>query len=302
MYGFHKIKNDKGVHEFRHPHFRKGNYDDLVNIKRKNFINQKGEENNEKDLNVDEYNQLKETLERTKASLETLTQQNINLISANKEVAGKLYNFKHDYESRLKKLFFMFYFLINSKDEKLLNLLKKTLIELGVAFDGNKNKNYEEQTSEVIEHINRKILASNNSEQIIISKLLNTFTDYVTSAGYFSDEVNLKSFEMKMGEHQNKNESDGFEFQYINSPRKSIQSLNVNVKSEAVSECDFSGQNSVLLQKSPVPQFDMYDNTNKTGDFDLERLMIPLAGSNGQMENKSSNTPQSFRKKPFYEI
>ena len=302
MYGFHKVKNDKSVHEFKHPNFKKGHYDDLAHIKRKNIVLQKGEENHEKELDTNEYIKLKETLERTKASLETLTQQNINLIAANKEVAGKLYNFKHDYESRLKKLFFMFYFLINSKDEKLLNLLKKTLIELGVAFDGDKNKSYEEQTSEVIEHINRRILNNNNSEQIVISKLLNTFTEYITVTEYFTEDINFKSLEMKIEEQKNKTEETGFEFQYLNSPRKSIQSLNINLKSETVSECDFSGHNSILLQKSPLIQFDMFDTANKTGEFDLERLMVPITDSNMETQDKSSSIHQSFKKRTFYDI
>lgn len=302
MYGFHKIKNDRSIHEFRHPSFRKGHYDDLAHIKRKNITNQKGDENIDKELDTDEYNKLRETLERTKASLETITQQNINLIAANKEVASKLYNFKHDYESRLKKLFFMFYFLINSKDEKLLNLLKKTLIELGVAFDGDKNKNYEEQTSEVIGHINRKILVSSSSEQIVISKLLNTFTEYITSNEYFSEGFNLRPLEKGVDDRQDINDEAGFEFQYVNSPRKSIQSLNINLKSETISECDFSGNNSIMLQKSPIIRFDMFEIRNKNTEFDLERLMVPITDVDGSENDKLSKFPQSFKKRPIYDI
>lgn len=304
MYGFHKVKNDRGVHEFRHPSFKKGHYDDLAHIKRKNIANVKDGEGMEKELDADKYNKLRDTLDRTKSSLETITQQNINLIAANKDVASKLYNFKHDYESRLKKLFFMFYFLINSKDEKLLNLLKKTLIELGVAFDGDKNKNYEEQTSEVIEHINRKILVSSNSEQVVISKLLNTFTEYITSNEYFSDGFNLHPLEMGADDRFDANDEAGFEFQFVNSPRKSIQSLNINLKSETVSECDFSGHNSIMMQKSPLIRFDMFEPHSKANEFDLERLMVPIADTaeDNERHKPMNGASQSFKKRPVYDI
>jgi hypothetical protein len=41
MYGFHKIKNEKGFHEFKHLQFKKDKYDDLAHIKRKNLLIEK---------------------------------------------------------------------------------------------------------------------------------------------------------------------------------------------------------------------------------------------------------------------
>ena len=90
MYGFHKVKNDRGVHEFKHPQFKKDHYEELAHIKRKNILIGKDSEQQEKELDAEEFGKLKEKLENTKVSLETVTQQNINLISANKEVAGQL--------------------------------------------------------------------------------------------------------------------------------------------------------------------------------------------------------------------
>lgn len=301
MYGFHKIKNDRGVHEFRHPSFKKGHYDDLANIKRKNITNQKGEEHQEKELDTDEYNKLRETLEHTKASLESITQQNINLITANKEVAGRLYNFKHDYEAKLKKLFFMFYFLINSKDARLLEILKKLLTDFGLAFDSEKSKNYEEQTAEIIDHINRKILINSNSEQIVVTKLLNAFTEYISTAGYFDEEINLKPLETGVVDNENGYDRSAFEFQYITSPRKSIQSLNVNLKSETISECDFSGHNSIM-QKSPLLRFDVFDTRNHSREFDLERLMVPVSNNDSKLLDDSVNNHQGFSKRPLYDV
>lgn len=302
MYGFHKVKNDRGVHEFRHPSFKKGQYDDLVNIKRKNISNQKGEDHPDKELDADEYNKLRENLERTKASLESITHKNMSLITANKEVASKLYSFKHDYETRLKKLFFMFYFLINSKDEKLLNLLKKILMETGVAFERDSSQNYEDLTLEVIEHINKRILVSSNCEQVIITNLLNVFVEHLTTKNYFSDELSLKPLEIGVDDIQNTDGYAGFEFQYVTSPRKSIQSLNINLISETISECDFSGHNSIMMQKSPVLRFDMFDTQNKACEFDLERLMIPVGDSEARIYDSSSNNRHGYKKRPFYDI
>lgn len=189
MYGFHKVKNDRGVHEFKHPQFKKDHYEDLAHIKRKNILIGKDSEQQEKELDAEEFGKLKEKLETTKVSLETVTQQNINLISANKEVAGQLYNFKQDYENRLSKFFFMFYFIINSKNEGLLGLLKKTLLDLGIQYEDDASKSIEQRTLEAAEYINNQVLVNSNCDHTIMNKLLNAFTFYVNVGDHSIEDL-----------------------------------------------------------------------------------------------------------------
>lgn len=201
MYGFHKVKNDRGVHEFKHPQFKKGHYEELAHIKRKNILIEKDDEDQQnKELDAEEFIRLRDKLEATKVSLETVTQQNMNLISANKDVAGQLYGFKQDYENRLSKFFFMFYFLVNSKEEGLSKLLKKTLMDLGIYFDEDDSKTSEQRILEASDYISNQILLNPNTEHTIMNKLLNTFTFFVNVGGseagnlfYQDDEISRLS-------------------------------------------------------------------------------------------------------------
>jgi len=178
MYGFHKIKNDCGFHEFRHTHFKRGCYEDLVHIKRKNFVFERENEEQNKDADCEELFKLKDKLDTTKTSLESVTRQNMLLISNNKEVASQLYAFKQEYEQKLSKFFFMFYFIINSKNESLLNVLKKALADLDIVYEDNPSKSVEQRTLDAYNYINNEVLANNNYDHAIINKLLNAFTFY----------------------------------------------------------------------------------------------------------------------------
>lgn len=189
MYGFHKIKNEKSFHEFKHPQFKKDKYDDLAHIKRKNLLIGKEGEQKDKDLDADEYVKLKEKLDSTKVTLESVTHQNMTLISANKEVAGQLYNFKQEYEQKLAKFFFMFYFIVHSKSEGLLNMLKKTLFDLGIAYDDNTSDTIEQRTMAAYRYINDQVLINNNYDHAIMNKLLNAFAFYFNVGNQNLDDL-----------------------------------------------------------------------------------------------------------------
>ena len=189
MYGFHKVKNDRGVHEFKHPQFKKGHYEELVHIKRKNIMVEKDEEQQDNELDAEEFIQLKEKLDTTRVSLETVTHQNLNLITANKEVASQLYNFKQEYESRLSKFFFMFYFILNSKSDSILTLLKKTLMDLGISYHEDMTKSIEQRTIEASEYISSQVLINSNCDHTIMNKLLNAFTFYVNVGGHGIEDI-----------------------------------------------------------------------------------------------------------------
>ena len=262
MYGFHKVKNDRGVHEFKHPQFKKDCYEELAHIKRKNILIGKDSEQQEKELDAEEFGKLKEKLETTKVSLETVTQQNINLISANKEVAGQLYNFKQDYENRLSKFFFMFYFIINSKNEGLLSLLKKTLLDLGVAFEDDVSKPIEQRTIDAAEYINNQVLLNSNCDHTIMNKLLNGFTFYVNVGDhsiedlYYPDETGPR-----FGEPSHANQGE-YEFQQGQGRAGDVRE----------SSSQFNNRNGQSEMNYIAEEIKMEDDGSSNNEYDLDQI------------------------------
>lgn len=131
MYDFHKVKNPEGCIEFKHPKFKKGNFSELPTIKRK--INEYNEalENFRGDQKVmlNEYNKLKKNYEEIEESLNIVASQNKRLVDANKELVCKLYFFKKEYETRIKKVLFCFYVNNAYQDENLSIQVKEVLKE-----------------------------------------------------------------------------------------------------------------------------------------------------------------------------
>lgn len=266
MYGFHKVKNDRGVHEFKHPQFKKDHYEELAHIKRKNILIGKGEEQQDKELDAEEFIKLKDKLDFTKTSLETVTQQNINLISANKEVAGQLYNFKQDYENRLSKFFFMFYFIVNSKNEGILTLLKKTLLDLGIFYEDDPTKSIEQRTLEASEYISNQVLVNSNCDHTIMNKLLNAFTFYVNVGDhgvddlYYAEEF-MNRINGRMGE-----EDADYDF------RPYGHVLTSSERSDGVDTSQACAERVINSNSNKLEKFERIEECSSNNDFDIERI------------------------------
>lgn len=129
MYDFHKVKNPEGHNEFQHPKFKKGNFSELANIKRK--INEYSDvlENfrDDQKIMLNEYNKLKKNYEEIEESLNIVASQNKRLVDTNKELVCKLYFFKKEYETRIKKILFCFYVNNNYFNEQLNAQVKQVL-------------------------------------------------------------------------------------------------------------------------------------------------------------------------------
>lgn len=129
MYDFRKLKNPCGFDEFKHPKFKKDNFSELSTIKRK--VNEYKEvlETFKDDQRVmfNEYSKLKKNYEEIEESLNIVASQNKRLVEANKELVGKLYFFKKEYGTRVKKVLFCFYCNSNYADPKLTYIVKEVL-------------------------------------------------------------------------------------------------------------------------------------------------------------------------------
>lgn len=91
------------------------------------------------------------------------------------------------------------------------------------------------------------------------------------------------------------------EINYPESSMKSIRSLNINIEDDAISECDFSGCSSIMMEKYPSYRLDAFDLCGRGGKLDPEKLMIPVESVDDEVEPQSGTTNTSKRKL-FYDI
>lgn len=184
MYDFYKVKGGKNHQEFRHPYFKRHHYKDLVYIKRKSVHKS---HNNDLEPNIEEQSEandnVQEKLEAVRKSLEIVTAQNKNLIEANKKMIAKLYNFKDEYEVRLKKLFFVFMVLVHNYDEDLLLTLKKPLEELNINVADLSGDFEGFAISKYIEQLCKRMVAQDFDNQKLLDELIDTFFCYFESKG-----------------------------------------------------------------------------------------------------------------------
>lgn len=114
MYGFSKIKNPQGFHQFKHPDFIRGQLSRLSNVKRK--LNEshsgRGEHSGELKTLQFEYNRMKKAAEDFEESLKVLVKQNKKLMEANRQLVYQFYYFKKESDLKTKKVVFLFYTML----------------------------------------------------------------------------------------------------------------------------------------------------------------------------------------------
>ena len=131
MYGFHKLKNSNGYHEFRHEHFQKGNLSALAKIQRK--LNEPTESKNiqsseYKNLHL-EFNRLQKANLEFEDSLAILVKQNKQLVEANRQLVYQFYYFKNESELKTKKILFLLYSMLFNSDPKIFSYFQKHFLE-----------------------------------------------------------------------------------------------------------------------------------------------------------------------------
>ena len=120
MYGFSKVKNTNGFHEFEHKDFVRGDQMRLAKIKRKLNDTQetKGENSNEYKNLLLEFNRIKKVNQDFEESLKVLAKQNKKMMDANRQLVYQFYYFKKESDLKTKKVVFLFYtMLINTYPE-----------------------------------------------------------------------------------------------------------------------------------------------------------------------------------------
>ncbi len=183
MYDFHKIKNSRNYHEFRHEKFKRGRLDDLKNIKRKiNDILEIGDnpKGDSKALLI-EYNRLKRSASELEDSLRTIASQNKKLIEANKDLVCQMYYFKTENELKTRKLLFLFFILMNNYTPELLGVIRTALAKSNLVSENENNSNVIsfKNIGQFIKKLSYKLIFNNEQSDICLDKLMEIFTAYL---------------------------------------------------------------------------------------------------------------------------
>lgn len=185
MYDFHKLKNSEGFNEFKHPKFKKGNFSELTNIKRK--INEYTEvlENfrGDQKIMLNEYNKLKKNYEEIEESLNIVASQNKRLVEANKELVCKLYFFKKEYETKIKKVLFCFYVNSNYHNEQLNDKVKEILKEAKLLFPDTEDENncllLCHRIQLIVKQFAKKLIFTPDKNSKTLDKLVEVYIQYL---------------------------------------------------------------------------------------------------------------------------
>lgn len=182
MYDFFKVKGGKNHQEFKHPYFKRDNFKDLVFIRRKSMHkSHSGGADEEADLESEMDNKIESKLEAVRKSLEIVTDQNKNLIEANKKMIANFYGYKGGYETRLKKMFFLFVTLVQSNDEDLPTAFKNSLEQLSTEFSGLGLKMEEKDIPSLIKLICKKTVSQAEVAPKLVDNLLEVLFNYFES-------------------------------------------------------------------------------------------------------------------------
>jgi len=183
MYDFHKVKNAKGLHEFRHEKFKKGEVEGLRLIKRKMndpFDLGDSSKGDSKTLLI-EYNRLKRAASELEDSLRTIAGQNKKLIEANKDLVCQMYYFKNENELKTRKLLFLFFILMNNYTPELLNIIKAALTQANIIPETENSGTMIplKNIGQFIKKISYKLIFNNDQSDLCLDKLMEIFTSYL---------------------------------------------------------------------------------------------------------------------------
>lgn len=178
MYDFHKIKSMKNHQEFKHPLFNKYRFQDLNLIRRKKVLpiavsTEKAEKTDNQAIE-----KLKAELNNIQQQFKLSKTQNINLSKTNKDMMNQLYRLKNVIESKMKKILYMLFVMMNQFDNALTNILEVPLKAIGIWIDDldkNMNKGI---VLQIFNKINDLLASSTPYSITIVDQLLDCFYKY----------------------------------------------------------------------------------------------------------------------------
>ena len=290
MYDFHKVKNAEGYNEFKHPKFKKGNFNDLPNIKRK--INEFSDvlENFKGDQKImlNEYNKLKKNYEEIEESLNIVASQNKRLVEANKELVCKLYYFKKEYETRIKKVLFCFHINNIYHDEKL-NSRVKVVLEEAQMLPPQPEDEINclllcHRIQLIVKQFAKRLIFSPDKNSTVLDKLVQIYIEFLNDSVVEEKMViNYKSIINDMfADEQHDDDASPFGSEPLNhTGKRNRNSIDVFVPSAIRADKDYS-----LFNKMPVDE-GLSNVDSKSESFNEEDLL-------GEITRKLANSARSI--------
>jgi hypothetical protein len=183
MYEFRKVKNAKGIHEFRHEKFKRGEFESIRLIRRKITEafeigdNAKGDD---KSLFI-EYNRIKRQTMELEDAIRSMTSQNKKFIEANRELAFQMYYSNNESAMKTRKILFLLFALTNTYTPELLATAKKALALSNISLDDQNPASIDlhQNVGMVIKKINYKLIFDNAQSDSCLDKLTGIFTSYL---------------------------------------------------------------------------------------------------------------------------
>ncbi len=204
MYDFHKIKNPLGHHQFHHEKFKRGRLEDLKLIRRKMHNNEDAENPKADNKTIDvEFSRIKRGTTELEESLRTVATQQQQIIEANKDLVGQLYYYKTESELKTRKLFFLFFILMNRFTPELLGAIKSALAKDNLIKEGEASNSAIslKNIGQFIKKISQRLIFGNEQNDFSLDRLMEIFTSYLKERGAGSGlapQYNWREFVQKL--------------------------------------------------------------------------------------------------------
>lgn len=220
MYGFHKVKSDNPAHEFKHPKFKRGELNEIMEVKRRIAEQTDTEDHFKGDFKtlLNEYNRVKKGHSNLEESLNIIAAQNKRLVETNKDLVVQLYLTRKEYELRMKKLVFIFFVLMENYTPELATMIKTSLVttnlitesELQIASTPGQFRNF-------IQRIFQKLLFNKNRNDLFLDSMIAIFSSHLNSIEKL-DSVALNTYQNSFDSMFNEDKNLRLGYSYENEP------------------------------------------------------------------------------------
>lgn len=197
MYDFHKIKSLKNHQEFKHPLFHRNKLQDLAMIRRKKVIPIIApKEKPSVRMDTQDIEELRAELEAAQQQFQVVKAHNANLVKVNKDMIGQLYRFRNVIESKMQKILYMLFVMLNQFDNELALVLEEPLKLIGIWIEPLEKNMNKEIVSQIFNRINEILATSTPYSVTIVDQLMDCFYQHYSkkNESFVISETDWKQF------------------------------------------------------------------------------------------------------------
>jgi hypothetical protein len=176
LYGFKKNKTRKDVTEFSHPLFKRGNFSDILKIKK--VVKKEGAKCMKTELNdlKKNYEMLQTNFNNLQNSMKKMADKNKDLSNFNEGIFMRLNEEREEYKSDLKHLLLLLFNTIKQNTDDFLSMIKTLFLHTKILSKVEKNLlETSDNFSKLLPFIIEKITEDKDTRDNFIRKLVNLF-------------------------------------------------------------------------------------------------------------------------------